>query len=220
MDEGRTLPEDGYLASVSAVSANDVWAVGSVHSDGVINHWNGMEWRQTIVQDTNLAAVSASAADDVWAVGTSESGQQTVIEHWDGHAWSSIDPPQVGVSTRIRSVVSLSTTDVWVVGSYFTGSRTKVLTAHWDGTSWTPVHSPEPPDRRSLCQTSALSRPTDIWAVGNDDGSSGEPALVEHWNGTSVVTRGATRWKGSGPIRTASAPSPTRTSGRSDYAVP
>ncbi len=65
------------LNAVTAVSSNDLWAVGydSTTSDfTLIEHWNGSNW--SIVSSPNqgsdqLNAVAAISSSDVWAVGLS-----------------------------------------------------------------------------------------------------------------------------------------------------
>ena len=98
------------LHSVAAVSANDVWAVGS-SSDGklpsrtLIQHWDGAQW--TIVSSPNpdnqfneLRGVAAISANNVWAVGyrggtKSETPIETFILHWDGARWSQVATPNI-----------------------------------------------------------------------------------------------------------------------------
>jgi len=75
----------GYLSSVVAISASDVWAVGGYYDDSeslwenLIVHWNGSRW--DIVPSpspgtyTNaLTDVVALAPNDVWAIGQHASG--------------------------------------------------------------------------------------------------------------------------------------------------
>ena len=81
-------PRYNTLYSVTAVSANDVWAVGFA-ADSVsiaqtlIEHWNGSSWSVVTSpnvgsEDNELFSVAAVSARDVWAVGfaaTSTGGQ-------------------------------------------------------------------------------------------------------------------------------------------------
>jgi len=86
------------LHGVSALSANDIWAVGS----GVIGdesatatlHWNGTRW--SVIPspnvgpevDNSLTGVAAVSSDDIWAVGTQQPTNLTdpsaLILHWNG----------------------------------------------------------------------------------------------------------------------------------------
>ncbi len=68
------------LNAVSADSATDAWAVGTILASGgvtdtLILHWNGTSWSQVSSPTPansylNLAGVSAISASDAWAVGT------------------------------------------------------------------------------------------------------------------------------------------------------
>src|SRR5947209_19350297 len=76
------------LNGVAAVSANDVWAVGtemnSTPNQAIVEHWNGTKWQLSKPAQASFAelnGVVALAADNVWAVGT-------LIEHWNGSTWS------------------------------------------------------------------------------------------------------------------------------------
>ncbi len=91
------------LSGMSALSNNDLWAVGS-YSNGstnqtLVEHWNGAAW--AVVPSPNsgvgdaLNGISALASNDVWAVGNYNNGSSanTLIEHWDGTAWLVISSP-------------------------------------------------------------------------------------------------------------------------------
>src|SRR5579863_786119 len=98
------LNGNGGLSAVAAVSANDVWAVGSNGSQRgsgqtVIEHWNGKQW--VVVSSPSpdlyntLTSVSVVSATDVWAAGWHANGSitQTLIEHWNGTQWSVVKSP-------------------------------------------------------------------------------------------------------------------------------
>ena len=83
-----SLPVSGTLHGLSAVSANDVWAVGN---GGLILNWNGTQWSQVTNpagQGASLAAVTALSANDAWAI--SENG--SVTEQWNGTQWTAVPP--------------------------------------------------------------------------------------------------------------------------------
>ncbi len=101
---GRAVPfpHNGPLAALSgvtAISATDVWAVGTVHTkylkhfitDTVALRWNGKVWqRMPPPGGGSLLAVTGSEKN-IWAVGgwnTRDSGDgqnRTLIVHWIGH---------------------------------------------------------------------------------------------------------------------------------------
>ena len=89
--------QEAALQGVSAISADDAWAVGNNHFESLIEHWDGSAWTITDSpqppegNSSNLAAVSAEGPTDVWAVGESTSSGDTFrtwVEHWDGTAWT------------------------------------------------------------------------------------------------------------------------------------
>src|SRR4029077_3033917 len=91
-----------------------------------------------------LRGVSVVSANDVWAVGdfvTTTNIRRTLVEHWDGTAWSVVVSPNSGTSTTnnsLKGVSVMSANDVWAVGSAGSGT----LVEHWNGTAWSVVASP------------------------------------------------------------------------------
>lgn len=150
--------EANNFNGVGAVSANDVWAVGNYYSSGLhtlTEHWDSSAW--SVVPSPNvgtranqLNGVAGLSANDVWAVGQYDNGDmygskyQTLIEHWDGSAWSVVPSPNFGTRDNyLQSVAPVSANDVWAVGYYFNGtSAERTLILHWDGAIWSVVSSP------------------------------------------------------------------------------
>ena len=78
------------FSGVAAVSAHDVWSVGSHNNSNNVfqtltEQWDGKQW--SVVKspspgsfNTQLLAVAATSAHDVWAVGHADSN--TLIEHF------------------------------------------------------------------------------------------------------------------------------------------
>jgi hypothetical protein len=81
-----SLTTPGWLNAVTAISANNVWAVGNIPSAGALSHtglvmhYDGTRWTQVAVPvpasstDWQLSAVGATSASDVWAVGYASNG--------------------------------------------------------------------------------------------------------------------------------------------------
>jgi hypothetical protein len=109
-----------YLTSATAVSADDVWAVGERQDRAgvfstLVEHFDGHRW--SVVPSPNpgaagnhLYGVAAASSDDVWAVG--QRSAQPLVEHWDGRRWSVVTVPGVGV----LDAVAVHGKDVWAVG--------------------------------------------------------------------------------------------------------
>jgi hypothetical protein len=193
-----------WLGGVSALASNDVWAAGSYFNGSVfqtlVEHWDGAVWSVISSPDPGagtsnyLSGVSALASNDVWAVGNYINGSnngQTLVEHWNGAAWSVVPSPNVGASTNELSALSaLTINDVWAVGYYENGTARQALVEHWNGTAWSVVASPNPGAGGSwLFGVSALTN-NDAWAVGYQYNGTNDQTLVEHWNGNAwnVVT--------------------------------
>src|SRR5437868_1939358 len=73
--------EEGNLNSISAISTDDVWAVGShpnsVGRGATTMHWDGQTWTTVAVplletSNTELSGVAAVSTNDVWAVGSTD----------------------------------------------------------------------------------------------------------------------------------------------------
>lgn len=192
-----SLVPDG-LSAVAAISATDVWAVGTAGSQTssgqtLTEHWNGTNWQ--IVQSPNpgtryntLSGVTAISATNVWAVGyfvNDNQVTQTLTEHWNGTRWSVVKSPSpFSINNELFSVAAVSASNVWAVG-FSTGSTTTdhTLIEHWNGTSWSVVKSPNPGSSSdSLSGVAAISA-NNVWAVGASNTFS--LTLIEHWNGTS-----------------------------------
>lgn len=184
-------PNGGYgpneLRDVAALSATDVWAVGSfgefISPEAQIQHWDGTAWTLSQLPINlprgELLGIDAVAADDVWAVGGAASNGDSFILHWNGSAWSQIAHPKPYTYQRLYAVDALAADDVWAVGEYSqSGGVSHTLTMHWDGTAWSIVDSPSSPAYDQLNGVTAIAA-DDVWAVGDSDGRT----LTLHWNG-------------------------------------
>jgi len=188
---------NSQLHAVSAVSANDVWAVGSSHdgrlpSKTLIEHWDGVQW--SIVpspspdsQLNELRAVAALSANDVWAAGYrggTELPLETFILHWDGASWREVKSPNTGGgANQLFSITAISAQDIWAVGN----AGGAPLAMHWNGNEWSVF----PMQVRSGLSTERLTGisgagSNDVWAVGEGRGIFTNQlfATIRHWDGT------------------------------------
>jgi hypothetical protein len=137
------------LDAVSALSSDDVWAVGHSTSgdvpEALVLHWDGSEWSRVpipgLAAGIELLDVAVVSRDSVWAVGTSVPNprdtkpwrQLAVVLHWDGSYWRSVLPELVPV-TQMSSVAVVSETDVWFAGyAKLPGGQENAHIEHWDG---------------------------------------------------------------------------------------
>ncbi len=164
----------------------------------LIEHWDGSVWSvvdsENLGDDDNiLLAVDAISTNDVWAVGyyVNDFGiSQTLIEHWNGTAWSVVPSPNTGglLDNRLLSVEAVSATDAWAVGYYYDEDGVaRTLTEHWDGTDWRIISSPNNGDatRNNYLRDLAVVASGDIWAAGYYINANDLPrALLLRWNGS------------------------------------
>jgi hypothetical protein len=194
------------LNAVDAPVARDVWAVGYhwevaggfLEFRTVAEHFNGTSFeivptpdRQSLGGVSMFQDVSGTSSSDVWAVGTSRaiSGpSQTLIEHWDGTAWTfatSANPGSYG--NTLEGVAAISPNDAWAVGARQDGFYQSPMAEHWNGTSWsvTTVPNPKGCTGHSYLTDVAAVSPRYVWATGwcGSGGSSPEQGFVVRWNG-------------------------------------
>jgi hypothetical protein len=194
------FPGSDHLKKVTAVSANDVWAIGG-HGVTYSLHWDGATWKTVPTPNPGvinyLDDIAAVSANDIWAVGSLDEGGasriHTLIAHWDGTSWTRTPSPNVLMSSgsaypsRLNALEVISANDIWAVGEYIIGNQFLTLIEHWDGTRWSIVPSPNglAGDGR-LWDVTAVS-PNDVWAVGEYDSPAGSntygKSLILHWDG-------------------------------------
>jgi hypothetical protein len=207
-----SVTPNGILNGVAALSATDVWTVGS-HADchgatqALVEHWNGSQWTFVpspgVTSDRTLAAVAALSSRDIWAVGFQGQygNRASLAEHWNGRYWRSVLTPNIGTDDFLQGVSAVSSTDVWAVGYYVDADGNyQTLIERWNGKVWVMVHSPSPSRAFNWLRGIAALSPTDIWAVGTRDNWQG---LIEHWNGAkwSVTPNHGGRLNGLAAVR-------------------
>jgi hypothetical protein len=182
----------GQLNGVTAISANNAWAVGYYWSGDtgtspvtLILHWNGTSWSRVAspspVTGDELAGVSATSPSNAWAVGGS-SGVPLIL-HWNGTRWSQVASPTAGTwPTTLVAVSATSASNAWAVGSWYDNGIDKTFTVHWNGTKWSRVNSPNPgpSDNYAVLNAVKATSGTNAWAVGQIATGS----LILHWDGT------------------------------------
>jgi len=134
------------LLGVAAVSARNVWAVGTL-----IVHWNGRKWSVVAGAKTRkchaeLQGISAASSSEIWAVGVCVNAQnqtKPIIERWNGRHWVLQASPRVGTAgiSELFAVKAISASDAWAVGQSKSGSSFRTLIEHWNGHAWKVVAS-------------------------------------------------------------------------------
>jgi hypothetical protein len=203
------------LNGVSCVSATDCTAVGSVGNapETLVESWNGTAWSVVPSPDPGsgdniLYGVSCASATACTAVGVSIQKvtgggrtSKTLVESWNGTAWSTVPTPDPGNKTLV-GVSCVSATDCTAVGS--SGNSAMTLVESWNGTAWSVVPSPNASGSiNELLAVSCVSA-TACSAVGQYYNSQDLPrTLAESWNGTAwSVEPSPNKGSGTGDVLT------------------
>jgi hypothetical protein len=206
------------LHKIAAVAGNDIWAVGSGfddttgHTTTLTEHWNGSAW--SVIPSSNsstnnnaLFSIAVTAKNNVFAVGSSSDqtgNAHTLIEHWNGSTWNILPSPNRDTNNTLVGVTAISQSNIWAVGSYFSGSlnHTQTLIEHWNGVKWSIINSPTVNNADATLSDIHAVAANDIWAVGYTDSNTAlteHSALIEHWDGHkwSIMTHPASQLNGS-----------------------
>jgi len=199
-NRGLSSPPIDVRVDVACVSASECWAAGSNDdSNGVgqtlIERWDGMLW--TIVNSPNasgsnsfqaVTCASPSPPEECWAVGetvTDLGRAQTLVEEWDGAAWSLISSPNSGNYDDLLGVTCVSASDCEAVGYYSGATNNQTLIEHWNGSLWAIVSSPNTSTMQDNYLTAvACASALECWTVGYSANGSGVfQTLIEQWDG-------------------------------------
>src|SRR5688572_22570907 len=190
---------EDYLRALAVVSANNVWAVGTVlDATGagrtLTMRWNGTQW--STIPSPNVGAgsnvltgVAAVSANDIWAVGHYNDGraEQTLILRWNGTAWSRVFSPDFGTDDNyLHGVTAIASNDVWAVGRYFDAGNSayRTLTMRWNGTDWLLQNSSNVGLGDNYLHAVDASAGNSVWAVGHYVNGAVTRTLIMRWNGT------------------------------------
>jgi hypothetical protein len=181
------------LTSITADSASDIWAVGEFTNTSYTNsayaeHYNGSSWTVFILPQPSVSGpsspvlhgVTAVAANNVWAVGENEEvpglGITTLIEHWNGSAWSIVSSPTPGAYPILSAVSARSSTDVYAVGSNepsVNGGVQQGLILRWNGSTWSADTDPTAGTFSPLYGAATFPGAANEWAVGINSADRG-----------------------------------------------
>jgi hypothetical protein len=195
---------ENALNGVSAVTTDDVWAVGYWQPEKKVDaafhtlteHWDGTSWSvvdsPTVPSSgsNTLTSVSAINSHNVWAVGYyfAPSGNRlTLVEHYDGTAWSIVSSPNPGgASDALLAVSGIASNDVWATGYTSGGFGYEALVEHYDGSSWTKVPAASDPlSAEDVLAGISQGGSNDVWAFGYHVIGDDYKTLAEHWDGSS-----------------------------------
>lgn len=185
------------IHAIAGTGPDDIWLVGTANVRdsagwvGLIEHYDGRQWRIVPTPPSEFFTLTAIALGDVWAAGSSAPTYRPnrPVAHWNGRSWRLVkDAAQDGWETTARASSASGASNVWIVGDQAAGP----FVERFDGRRFTRVPVPagdwmanyNSQQDSYLTGVEAVS-PRDVWAVGNFG--------IEHYDGR--------RWLRSSPDR-------------------
>ena len=164
------------LLGVSCTSASACSAVGYAGAKTLVESWNGSAWtivaspnRGTPPHSNRLESVSCLSPTSCRAVGTDRAqggANKTLVESWNGHAWTIVASPSPGSSANdLHGVSCKSATSCQAVGN----SGTHTLVESWNGSAWSVAASPSPGTQINVLSAVSCTSATSCTAVGHRD---------------------------------------------------
>jgi len=200
--------------SVSATSADNVWAAGAYGSiidpnpqdgEAALLHWTGRRWFVVPVQSPKgislqeINSVAPTGPKSVWATAyVALSGGEYILLHWIGTVWRPVTtrtPSGTIGFVLANSVVAAPHDRAWVFG-WTTAALLTPQIMYWNGKSW--VIRSGPLGQQSGYSDACFEGNGTGWAVGNQD-----------WG---ALMTGISRWTGK-----TWTPSPVRDTGTTQY---
>jgi len=186
-----------HLNSVSALSVNDIWAVGQTFGlappdVALIEHFDGTSWSSvaspTVPASVLFYGVSAIPGGEPRAVGEAQSDRvnfRTIAAQSSSGVWSLDQPINVGRGeNHLYGIASGLDGIQWAVGTRLDAASGNLLTLveRRDTSGWTVEASPNPglANGNTMLSGVAIFGETDGWAVGEFDGANAEQTLVLH----------------------------------------
>jgi hypothetical protein len=187
------------FTAVQCVSTVSCVAVGQYNTPGrtktMIVRWDGHTWTMQPSPNAPVSPVSSfggvycTSSTSCFATGVSyastatSAAQSTLIEHWDGAAWTIVPSPNQPFAndSSLAGVSCVNATSCFAVGNYDTDTLTDTLVEHWDGATWTIMPSPNPSNARFSELTGVTCLGGGVcFAVG-----AANLSLVERFDGTA-----------------------------------
>jgi hypothetical protein len=192
--------DQNQLNGVSCVTSSWCMAAGSYDTgtyQTLIEQWNGTAWSIVASPNTSttlqneLDSVSCVSSSFCVAAGSTSNGSrdQTLIEQWNGSAWSIVSSPNTSATleNELEGVSCVTASFCVAVGDATNGSDIdQTLIEQWNGATWSIATSPNTSATldNELDAVSCVSSSFCV-AAGEASASSAERTLIEQWNGTS-----------------------------------
>ena len=192
--------QNNYLNGVSCVTASYCVAAGYANNGSfdqtLVEQWNGHTWsivsspNTSTSQNNDFYDVSCVTASFCVAAGYANNGSfdQTLVEQWNGTAWSIVPSPNTSTSQAnyLYGVSCVTASFCVAVGSASNGSVDQTLAEQWNGAGWSIVPSPNTSSSQ-YNYFNGVSCVTASFCVATGSASNGtfNRTLAEQWNGTA-----------------------------------
>lgn len=154
-----------------------------------ILHYDGAGWTTQFSHTGSVLGLWAAPDGNAFALAGGY--QPGPILYYDGHQWSAMavqppPPPDPDVQdVRLDGVWGTSSSDVYAVGSWYTGTAVDGYAVHYNGTGWTRVDL----GNDTFIRLAAVwgSSPSDVYAVGQyvpyDSKPEEQRGVILHYDG-------------------------------------
>ena len=148
---------------------------------GSLNRQNG-----ALSASDELSGVSYVSPSETWAVGNVGAAQranQTLIEQYNGSAWSVVPSPDQGTGNNALNGVSMIPGAGWAVGYAQVNGKYQPLALGWDGTHWSIAATGTFPSDALFTGVDTLADGS-AWAAGFQRTAAGiRQTLIEQESG-------------------------------------
>ena len=170
----------GYsqLNRVDATSTSNVWAIGyDTQTGSLVERFDGTRWTTVAPPaGVSLRGLDVVSPTEVWVAGYN--GSSATVARWKNGAWATMYTQPVANRhlTVFEGIAVGPTGHVWAVGwdrDYNAPGRpVSSLVVHFDTATWARESSPNPANRNTLNDVTALGN-GDVFAVGVAQDTSG-----------------------------------------------
>jgi hypothetical protein len=170
----------GYsqLNRVDATSTSNVWAIGyDTQTGSLVERFDGTRWTTVAPPaGVSLRGLDVVSPTEVWAAGYN--GSSATVARWRNGTWATMYSHPVANRhlTVFEGIAVGPTGHVWAVGwdrDYNAPGRpVSSLVVHFDTATWARESSPNPANRNTLNDVTALGN-GDVFAVGVAQDTSG-----------------------------------------------
>jgi hypothetical protein len=165
------LPDVPY--DVTAVSDDDIWALGAPLSGGeptVLMHWSGRHWKVSRFPHQKEAGTAdgleATGPDNLWSSWfPSKAGRHEYLLHWTGKGWSRVALP---ARDTTLSFIGDGHGGLWVTGVGPNPKQTQLF-MQWSASGWTVRDVPSAPGLQlgQVDELALISGTRSMWAIGH-----------------------------------------------------